>query len=31
MNNPVKNPSTPSLFGRVSLGYVVIESRKLPE
>jgi len=31
MNNPVKNPSTPSLFGRVSLGYGVVESRKLPE
>ena len=31
MNNPVKSPSTPSLFGRVSLGYVVVESRKLPE
>lgn len=31
MNNPVKSPSTPSLFGRVSLGYGVVESRKLPE
>ena len=31
MINPVRNPSASSLFGHVSLGYVVIESRKLTE
>jgi hypothetical protein len=31
MRNPIEIARSTSLFGRISLGYVVIESRKLPE
>ncbi len=31
MKNPIDITQVSSLFGRISLGYVVVESRKLPE
>jgi 2,3-dihydroxybiphenyl 1,2-dioxygenase len=31
MNATIDAPAEPSLFGRTSLGYVVVESRRLPE
>ena len=31
MNTPIDNTLAESLFGRISLGYVVVESRRLPE
>lgn len=31
MRTPLDIANTPSLFGRISLGYIVAESRKLPE
>lgn len=31
MNAPIDTTHAPSLFGRVSLGYIVAESRKIPE